>query len=73
MSNRLRSARPCKPLRKRRRKSSTLARALREAERAGVTVASASVDENGTVSLMFGEAKPELTNDLDRWMAKNAH
>jgi len=51
----------------------TLARALRQAAKAGVNVAGATI-EDGKVSLTFSEAQPEQTNDLDKWMAKrHAH
>ena len=63
-----------KPMRerKRRKRKPTLARALREAAKAGVNVAGATI-EDGKVSLTFGEAQPEQTNDLDKWMKRHAH
>ena len=51
-----------KPKRKRK---PTLARALREAAKAGINVAGATI-EDGKVSLTFGGAQPEQTNDLDK-------
>jgi imidazolonepropionase-like amidohydrolase len=56
------------PKPKRKRKP-TLARALRDAAKAGVNVAGATI-EDGRVSLTFGEAQAEQANDLDKWMAK---
>jgi len=58
---------------RRRARRPTLARALREARKAGVNVAGATI-EDGKVSLTFGEAQPEPTNDHDKWLAKrHAH
>lgn len=59
------SRKPPKPL--------TLARALRDAKKAGVTVAGATV-ENGKVTLQFGEPQTNQktnNNDLDKWLAEH--
>jgi hypothetical protein len=51
----------------------TLTRALREATKAGVSVASATI-EDGKVLLTFGEAvKTSGSDELDGWMAKHAN
>jgi hypothetical protein len=48
----------------------TLARALREAAKAGVSVAGATI-EDGRVSLTFGETAKTGGNELDDWMGKH--
>jgi hypothetical protein len=58
-----------RPARQRQRKP-TLARALREAAKAGVNVAGATI-ENGKVTLQFGEpVKANEVDELDKWIAK---
>jgi hypothetical protein len=60
---RLKFPRPRKP---------TLARAIREAKRAGLSVAGATLTVDGSVSLAFGEAaKTNGNGELDEWMAKH--
>jgi hypothetical protein len=43
---------------------------LREAKKAGIPVASATLTADGSVSLSFGEAVKDNGNDLDRWLAR---
>ena len=64
-------ARPPKPHRPRK---ATLARALKQAAKAGVKVARVDVSPDGTVSLVVGEGQnEEPSSDLDQWIAKHAH
>src|SRR5262249_35877875 len=54
----------------RRRTRPSLARAIKQARKVGVTVSGATIAADGSVSLTFGEPTPAQQNDLDRWMAK---
>ena len=45
---------------------------IKNAEKDGKKVSGATVAPDGTVSLQFGEAQTEKTNDLDKWIANNA-
>ena len=56
-----------KPVRKRRERKPTLAGALKQAGKAGAKVRGATVAADGSVSLQFGEAKTEQTNEPDPW------
>ena len=47
----------------------SLAKALREAKKAGVPVASATLTADGGVSLSFGETAKSNGSDLDQWLA----
>ena len=58
-----------RPRRTRERKPS-LTRALREAKRAGVNVAAATITDQGVV-LTIGEAAKTNSNELDQWMEKH--
>ena len=58
------------PKRERKRKPS-LARELKQASNAGLAVACATIEPDGSVSLQFGKPQAEPTNDLDQWMAKH--
>jgi hypothetical protein len=55
---------------RRQRKPSLLTKALREAKKAGIPVASATLTADGSVSLSFGETVKDNGNDLDRWLAR---
>ena len=55
--------------RKRTRKAS-LAKAIKEAKRAGANVAGATLALDGSVSLAFGEPVKPAATELDEWMAK---
>src|SRR5882757_3401472 len=52
---------------KRRQRKPTLARAIREAKKAGVNVATATLGVDGSVSLAFGEPTKPQGNELDEW------
>ena len=56
---------------KRRQRKPSLATALKQARKAGVSVKGATI-EAGKVSLEFGEPEPEPTNDFDKWKAKRS-
>jgi len=56
---------------RRRQRKVSLTDVLKQAKKAGEAVAAATVERDGRVSLTFGDAKPEPTNDLDQWMAKH--
>jgi hypothetical protein len=58
------------PVTRRQREPSLLTKALREAKKAGMPVANATLTADGSVSLSFGEAVKSNGNDLDRWLAK---
>jgi hypothetical protein len=60
------------PTRRRKRRGLSLARAIRQARKAGVDV---TVAPDGTITLRFGEQTTTSTtaNELDQWMAKHAH
>jgi hypothetical protein len=67
-------AAPERPARRRQRKP-TLARALAEAKKAGVNIASATLSSDGAVSLTFGQEESATAapgNELDQWRAKRA-
>jgi hypothetical protein len=53
-----------------RRRKPSLTKALREAKKAGIPVASATLTADGSVSLSFGETVKDNGNDLDRWLAR---
>lgn len=53
-----------------RRRRPTLARALKEANKAGKPVKGAVLGPDGTIELKFGEPGTEPPNDLDKWIAK---
>jgi hypothetical protein len=52
-----------------RHRKPNLARALREAKKAGVPVAGAMLTADGSVSLSFGEAVKTPGNAFDEWVA----
>jgi hypothetical protein len=51
----------------------SLTRALREAKKAGISVAGATFTADGSVSLSFGDAVKTNGNELDEWMARHAN
>jgi hypothetical protein len=57
---------------KRRQRKPTLARAIQEAKKAGVNVATAILGVDGSVSLAFGEPTKPPGNELDEWIASHA-
>ena len=61
-----------KPPRKPRRRTPTLASALKQAAKAGASVSGATI-EDGRVVLTFGEPAKSESSELDTWMAKHAH
>ena len=61
---------PSRPRRTRGERKPSLAPALREAKKAGVNVATATITGQG-VALTFGEAAKTDSNELDQWMEKH--
>jgi hypothetical protein len=60
---------PAVPVRRQRKRSPSLTKALREAKKAGISVTGATFTADGSVSLSFGEAVKSNGNDLDQWLA----
>jgi hypothetical protein len=62
---------PEEPARRRRRL--TVARAIREIQKAGASIARVEIEPDGRIALTFGErTTPKSNNELDDWMAKHA-
>jgi hypothetical protein len=57
------------PRPKHRTRKPSLTKALREAKKAGISVAGATFTADGSVSLSFGEAVKTNGNELDQWLA----
>jgi hypothetical protein len=57
---------------RRRARKPSLAAALKEAVRAGMSVRSAIVEPE-RIMLQFGDEAPAPTNELDEWLKKHAH
>jgi hypothetical protein len=53
----------------RRTRTPSLTKVLREAKKAGISVAGATFTADGSISLSFGEAVKSNGNDLDQWLA----
>jgi hypothetical protein len=53
----------------RRTRTPSLSKVLREAKKAGISVAGATFTADGSISLSFGEAVKSNGNDLDQWLA----
>jgi hypothetical protein len=58
---------PAPAPRRQRKRTPSLTKALREAKKAGISVAGATFAADGSVSLSFGEKSNG--NDLDQWLA----
>jgi hypothetical protein len=57
----------------RRRRRLTVARAIREIQKAGASIARVEIEPDGRIALTFGErTTPKSNNELDDWMAKHA-
>ena len=57
----------------RRRRRLTVARAIREVQKAGASIARVEIEPDGRIALTFGErTTPKSNNELDDWMAKHA-
>jgi hypothetical protein len=57
----------------RRRRRLTVARAIREVQKAGASIARVEIEPDGRITLTFGErTTPKSNNELDDWMAKHA-
>jgi hypothetical protein len=63
-----------RPSRRRRQRKPTLARALREASRAGVNVRAATLAPDGGVTLTFGQGEPAVAGDeWDEVLSRGTH